>query len=255
MASIEQVRPERADRAVERQLDYMRSLARQWAGHEDRVVSDMIEKSRAARDLIQQFRPIQSTDRVLEVGSGGTGIIFNFGGNHVVGVDPLADHLRELFPWQRTSDVPTIAAGGEDLPFADASFDIVMSDNVIDHARDPRKILVEIARVLKPGGLFYFTVHVHHPLYHASSVVYGWWRRFRLPGEITPFADHTVHLTVSAARGMFESLPFRLLRSGTDIEAAKIEARTTPPRHLGDRLKRLFFKNATFEAVAIREAG
>jgi SAM-dependent methyltransferase len=83
-----------------------------------------------------------------------------------------------------------LQAEGEKLPFDDASFEIVLSDNVVDHAEDPRRIVEEIARVLAPGGLFYFTVHVHHPLYHVTSVAYGLWRRLGLPGEITPFADH-----------------------------------------------------------------
>ena len=253
MAGIEKVTPERAQRARERQLDYMRSIAREWEGYEAEIVDGMVAKSRRVRDLLSAVKPVQSTDRALEVGSGGTGIIFNFGTDEGVGVDPLADDLRQLFPWQRKSSVPTVTAGGEDLPFADGEFDIVFSDNVIDHAADPQKILAEIARVLKRGGLFYFTVHVHHPIYHYSSLAYGLWRRLGLPGEVTPFADHTVHLTVDAANRLFDGLPFRIVTSGTDIEDAKQEARAAKPRHLGDRLKRLFFKNATFEAIAVRE--
>lgn len=255
MVAVEKVDPGRADRALQRQLDYMRSLAEEWAEIEDRIVGDIAAKARRVRSLLEPVKPIGRSDRVLEVGSGGTGIVFGWDGDHVVGVDPLADHLRELFPWQRKSSVPTIAAGGEELPFDDCAFDIVLSDNVIDHARDPRQILVEIARVLKPGGVFYFTVHVHHPVYHYSSLAYGIWRKLGLPGEVTPFADHTVHLTVGAARHLFDGLPFKILRSSIDIAAAKLEARQVPPRHIGDRLKRLFFKNATFEAVAVREPG
>jgi hypothetical protein len=107
--------------------------------------------------------------------------------------------------------------------------------------------------VLKPGGLFYFTVHVHHAIYHYSSVAYGLWHRLGLSGEIIPFADHTIHLTVRAAQQMFEELPFRIVSSSTDIDSARREAREISPRHLGDRLKGLFFKNATFEAIAVRE--
>ncbi|NUT00469.1 MAG: class I SAM-dependent methyltransferase [Sphingomonas sp.] len=253
MPRIEKVGKARAQRAVERQLDYMCRLGDEWKGMEDQVVSDMIDKSNRVRTVLERLKPIKPTDRVLEVGSGATGIIFNFGGDHNVGVDPLADHLRELFLWQRSSKVPTIAAGGENLPFEDARFDVVFSDNVIDHAPDPAKIISEIARVLKPGGLFYFTVNVHHSIYHFSSRAYGIWKRFGLPGEITPFADHTVHLTVHAAKSLFDGLPFRIIENKVDLDAAMDEARTSPPRHLGDRLKRLFFKNAVFEVVAVRE--
>ena len=38
------------------------------------------------------------------------------------------------------------------LPFADAAFDQVMIMNCLTHARAPKKVLAEAARVLKPGG-------------------------------------------------------------------------------------------------------
>jgi len=42
----------------------------------------------------------------------------------------------------------------ESLPFADASFDLVYSWGVIHHSERPQKIVGEIHRVLKPGGMF-----------------------------------------------------------------------------------------------------
>ena len=247
------VEAERASRARVRQLDYMRRFAEEWRGREAELTASMVEKARGVRARIEVIRPVRASDRVLEVGSGGCGIIFNFGAEDCLGIDPLADDLRQLFPWQRTSPVPTVQAEGEKLPFEDASFDIVLSDNVVDHAEDPRRIVEEISRVLAPGGLFYFTVHVHHPLYHVTSVAYGLWRRLGLPGEITPFADHTVHLTPASARALLAGLPLRIVEEGMDLDAARKEAKETPPRHLGDRLKRLFFKNATWEVFALRE--
>ena len=244
---------ERAARARERQLKYMHSFREEWRGREDQLVADMRAHAANIRAIVDKVRPIEPTDRILEVGSGGCGLSFNFGGD-VIGIDPLADDLRQLFPWQRDSKVPTIAAGGEHLPFADASFDIVLSDNVIDHAEDPQRIVDEMVRVLKPGGLLYLTVHVHHPIYHAASRAYGAWRKLGLPGEVTPFADHTVHLSPDAAKGLFRNLPLRIKSQTVDIEATKREARTIAPRHMGDRLKRLFYKNATIEVIAIREA-
>ena len=255
MARADAVDARRAARARVRQLDYMRRFADEWRGREGELTASMAEKARNIRSRIDAIRPVRPDDRVLEVGSGGCGIIFNWGGEHVLGIDPLAEELRALFPWQRSSSVPTLTAEGELIPFEGARFDIVLSDNVVDHAESPRRILEEIARVLKPGGLFYFTVHVHHPIYHVSSIAYGLWRRLGLPGEITPFADHTVHLTPGAAAQLFTGLPFHIVQESTDIERAREEARGTPPRHLGDRLKRLFFKNATWEVFALRTDG
>ena len=242
----------RAARARERQLQYMHSFREEWRGREDQLVAAMRAHAGNIRGGVDKVRRIRADDCILEVGSGGCGLSFNFGGD-VVGIDPLADDLRQLFPWQRDSKVPTITAEGEHLPFDDASFDIVLSDNVIDHAEDPQRIVNEMTRVLKPGGVLYFTVHVHHPIYHLASRIYGAWRTLGMPGEVTPFADHTVHLTPDAAKGLFKKLPLRIVSQTVDIEQTKRDVKTIAPRHMGDRLKRLFYKNATIEVIAIRQ--
>ena len=42
--------------------------------------------------------------------------------------------------------------GGESLPFADDTFDYSISLQVLEHVEDPRPLLEEMYRVLKPGG-------------------------------------------------------------------------------------------------------
>ena len=239
----------RARRALDRQLDYQRKKALRVRGHEQRLIDAMVAHSREVRGKLEQVRPVPAHARVLEVGSGAHGLIFFFEAETRVGVDPLADHYAELFPaWQGRAT--TIAAGGEKLPFEDASFHVVLCDNVVDHATSPRRILEEIARVLEPGGRLYFTVNVHHPFYHAAASVHAGWRALGIPFEITPFADHTVHLTLDAAKRLFDGLPLRIVRQSDTIEQTR---RARPPiRHPGDGLKRLFFKNALVEIIAVR---
>jgi len=52
-----------------------------------------------------------------------------------------------------------IQARGENIPARDGSYDIVACINVVDHACQPSRIVAEIARVLKPGGLLVFGVN------------------------------------------------------------------------------------------------
>jgi SAM-dependent methyltransferase len=168
-----------------------------------------------------------------------------------MGVDPLACDYAALFPaWQRRAQ--TVAAAGERLPFADSSFDIVLCDNVVDHAEGPADIVRELARVLAPGGLLYFTVNFHHPFYNAAARLHAAWNAAGLRYEIGPFADHTVHLTLDAARKLFQDLPLRLLEERHNETEARAHARRRTPRHAGDLLKRLFFKNALYEVIAER---
>ncbi len=43
-------------------------------------------------------------------------------------------------------------AASEHLPFADRIFDVVLSNEVIEHVQDDRAAVAEMARVLRPGG-------------------------------------------------------------------------------------------------------
>ena len=56
---------------------------------------------------------------------------------------------------------------GRILPFGDASFDSVVCTEVLEHCPDPKGILAEIARVLRPGGHLFLTVpfvYQHHEI-------------------------------------------------------------------------------------------
>jgi SAM-dependent methyltransferase len=241
----------RAKRALERQLAYQEAKARTLPSDTRELERELTDYARWVRARVEKHRAIEPGARVLEVGSGAHGLVFFLGVPDAVGVDPLANEYARLFPaWQ--SRVKTIAAFGEALPFPDGSFDFVFSDNVIDHAERPAQIARELARVLAPGGILYFTVHVHHPLYGVASRLHGLWQAMGSRFEISAFADHTVHLTLREARGLFAGTGLRVLHEETGIAQAIEIAKAGVPRHAGDRLKRLCFKNARFELIATR---
>lgn len=241
----------RARRALERQLVYQQRKSEAVRGHEAEVVARMAEHSREVREKIAAVHAIPSNARVLEVGSGAHGLIFYFDAAERVGVDPLADQYRMLFPaWQQR--VQTIVSHGERLPFEDSRFDIVLCDNVVDHAENPRQIVREMARVLAPGGVLYFTVNVHHPFYHLAASIHSGWRALGIPFEVSPFADHTVHLTPAAARRLFDGLGLRTVNDSDTVDETR-RSRPETARHLGDQLKHLFYKNATLEIIATND--
>lgn len=220
-------------------------------GEEEKAIKRMMLASSQVRDKLNRIKPIRPDARVAEIGSGAHGLIFFFNAKHGIGVDPLAADYVSLFPkWQRR--VSTVSAFGERLPFADQSFDLVLCDNVIDHAESPRDIVAELARILAPGGLLYFTVNVHHPIYALASHVHGAWNALGVQYEIGPFADHTTHLRLVKARGLFNGLPLRILEEYSNVDQAKALAKRSKRRHLGDFGKQIFFKNALYGVIAER---
>ena len=98
--------------------------------------------------------------RVLDLGSGsGTdafcaGTIVGAAGR-VVGVDFTHDQVakaRRLARRDRLANVTFIQAGIDSLPFPDSSFDVVISNGVVNLSPVKQRVLAEAARVLRPGG-------------------------------------------------------------------------------------------------------
>jgi SAM-dependent methyltransferase len=70
-------------------------------------------------------------------------------GNDVVGVDVDRDALAEaakLGIKTRWADVE------QPLPFEDESFDVVVAGELLEHVRDPGRLVAEARRLLRPGG-------------------------------------------------------------------------------------------------------
>jgi SAM-dependent methyltransferase len=53
---------------------------------------------------------------------------------------------------------PDYTWDGLNMPFGDNSFNTLMATEVLEHCPDPMQVINEMKRVLKPGGLLFFTV-------------------------------------------------------------------------------------------------
>jgi 2-polyprenyl-3-methyl-5-hydroxy-6-metoxy-1,4-benzoquinol methylase len=88
-----------------------------------------------------------------------------------------------------------------DMKLADASFDVVTLWDVLEHTPDPKAVLAECSRVLKPGGLLV----VNYP--DIESLV------ARLMGRRWVFllSVHLYYFTPSTLKRMLDELGFRLV--------------------------------------------
>jgi len=103
------------------------------------------------REKILEY--LKPTDTVLDLGAG-AGIIkamdFKGQANKVYGIDLDPRVLDNPF-----LDEKKISNANE-IPYPDEKFDLVFSDNVLEHLDEPLLVFKEVFRVLKPGGLFLF---------------------------------------------------------------------------------------------------
>lgn len=80
----------------------------------------------------------------------------------------------DLFPMPGVD----VAADAEQLPFSSGAFQRVECDAVLEHVRDPQRVICEIRRVLAHGGYAHLVVPFCHP-FHEYPKDY---RRFTLEG-------------------------------------------------------------------------
>jgi arsenite methyltransferase len=103
---------------------------------------------------------LEPGERVLDLGCGaGTDSLVAAQmvapAGHVVGIDmtrEMLDRARRAAGEMGAGNVELVEGEAEQLPFADASFDVVISNGVIDLIPDKDAVFSELHRVLAPGG-------------------------------------------------------------------------------------------------------
>jgi SAM-dependent methyltransferase len=71
-----------------------------------------------------------------------------------------------------------VAADAEQLPFPSDTFQRVECDAVLEHVRDPERVMSEIRRVLAPGGYAHLVTPFCHPFHEYPKD----FRRFTIDG-------------------------------------------------------------------------
>ena len=80
------------------------------------------------------------------------------------------------------------SGSAEKLPFKDNSFNALWTINVLEHIIDPEKALMEMRRVLKPGGMLYLAAAWHCRSWAADGYPVRPYKDFNIKGKTIKFS-------------------------------------------------------------------
>jgi 2-polyprenyl-6-hydroxyphenyl methylase/3-demethylubiquinone-9 3-methyltransferase len=153
--------------------------------------------------LTNRFGPDLSQVRLLDIGCGGGVLAEEFArlGCQVTGLDIAAKSIAVARAHARSEGllIDYQTGSATQLPFDGSSFEVVSCCDVLEHIPEWGQVIVEVGRVLKPGGLFLFDT-INRTLKSKSTFIFGlqeWsftklfprnthvWEMFITPDELT----------------------------------------------------------------------
>jgi len=130
----------------------------------------------------RDFVRIAADTRMLDFGCGDAGYLADFHarGARISGTE-IAAHLVDASRL-RGLDVRKIVRLDQ-IPFCDAEFDVIILMQVFEHLPNPERIMLELRRVLKPGGTVYLAVPNGKSVWRkifGKNWVSGWFAPFHV---------------------------------------------------------------------------
>ncbi len=125
---------------------------------------------------------------------------------------------------------PDFTWKGITMPFEDASFECAFGTEVLEHCPEPEVVLKEVYRVLKPGGVFFFTVPFLWNLHEVPHDEYRY-TPFSLTRHLknSGFTDITLKATGGWHASMAQMLGLWVRRSSMSARKRKILSKFLKP--------------------------
>lgn len=123
---------------------------------EQRIERKMKEDYTPLIEEIEKYRDLKGK-KLLDLGSGWGFLLVpaNAHGAVVFGIDPKKERVQisKMRLAMHGIDANLFSGIGENLPFKNDTFDAIHCSSVLEHVQDPLKVIDEMIRILKPGGL------------------------------------------------------------------------------------------------------
>jgi len=179
----------------------------------------------AAIVITEQFlrRTPKLRGRILDVGAGDgitdLGIFLRYRPEMLVALD-IVDYVQHLPSVARSHGVPITAlpdgfrfcqCSAESIPYPNGYFDVVLSWGSVEHVKGGyRRVLDEVWRVLKPGGLFFVNPGLYYGPFGSHL------------GEFFTEPHHHLRMDERVLREhVLNSEPLRIDRSGWDVPSSE----------------------------------
>jgi SAM-dependent methyltransferase len=106
---------------------------------------------------------LPDSGRAVEIGCGSARLLSRIGLATRLNLVAVDNSLEALDLARATSKflgrpIECICADAQSLPFPNRSFDVVLSGGLLEHFSNPRPVLAQMVRILRPGAIFYADV-------------------------------------------------------------------------------------------------
>ena len=169
---------------------------------ENLSVPDFI--NRRLDEIMAEFEPYRQNGRLLDVGFGAGSLMEAAAraGWTVSGVEvsqTAAEHVRGM-------GFDVFCGELADAKYPDGHFDVVTASEVLEHVPEPRPLLAEMARVVRPGGLLWATTPHGRGV---SSKALG------LKWSVLSPPEHLQLFSLGSMKAMLKEVGFRRVRVAT----------------------------------------
>jgi SAM-dependent methyltransferase len=106
-------------------------------------------------EIVSGFSPYRETNRLLDIGCG-AGLLLEAAqkqGWNVQGLDVSSNAVKHV----REQGFEVFEGELQEAGFPSQHFDVITAAELLEHLFEPRLLLQEVARLLRPGGLFWTT--------------------------------------------------------------------------------------------------